>query len=162
MSTARAGHGGALRLHQVPPALPLRGAVSGAAAVQGARAGAAAGSWGRSGRGSDFLGPARTPAGVPSGRVWPARFAEARRSAVPGLRGTWGSPGPSPGPGSRRVPVLSNGGVLFLDPVGSREGTASLLFVPDWPPARSAWTAFSPAVIALGAEGGPRDLPCPS
>lgn len=74
-STARAGHGGALCLHQVPPALPLRGAVSGPAAVQGARAGAAAGNW-------DTEGAARSPLFCwdvlrgPSGRAWQARLAE--------------------------------------------------------------------------------------
>lgn len=67
-STARAGHGGALRLHQVPPALPLRGAVSGAAAVQGARAGAAAGSWDAGGAALVLRG---RPAGPPS-RAWQA------------------------------------------------------------------------------------------
>lgn len=75
VSTARAGHGGALRLHQVPPALPLRGAVSGAAAVQGARAGAAAGNWDARGaaRTSRFCGDARRG---PLGRAWQARLAE--------------------------------------------------------------------------------------
>jgi hypothetical protein len=61
--TAGVGHGGALRLHQVPPALPLRGAISGAAAVQGARARAATGNWGRWRRGPELPVLRGRPAG---------------------------------------------------------------------------------------------------
>jgi hypothetical protein len=61
--TGGAGHGGALRLHQVPPALPLRGAISGAAAVQGARARAATGNWGRWRRGPELPVLRGRPAG---------------------------------------------------------------------------------------------------
>lgn len=48
-----------------------------------------------------------------------------------GQRGTWGSPGLSPGPCGRRVRVLSNHEGLFSDPLSSGEGTVGLLLSPN-------------------------------
>lgn len=128
-TTARAGHGGALRLHQVPPALSLRGAVSGAAAVQGARAGAAAGA-----------GTLEARAGAPGLRGRPARrrgprsgrgrLASLRSRTLPAGAGG-GAPDPVQGP-LAAWPLLSNGGVSS-DPGRAGEWTAGPLRGPGQP-----------------------------
>lgn len=88
-----------------------------------------------------------------------------RRGAAPGwsgIAGHVGEPGVESRPWQRRVPVLSNGGVFFSDPVRSREGTESLLFVSDWPPARSPFDRLLSCCDRPGYRMRAQGPPCPA